>query len=324
MRMAKANAADMRQRIQQAKKGKPARLKPLVTAWMLANQDHEFSDAAIDVAVETLKRARRRPKYLRNSPSAGHHDFCDRRAVIAFNGYSQEPVNDIVTLNKFADGNYGHLMWQLRLFEMGFLAGEFTEVFLNVPHWGVAGTADGILSVPMEGWDPGMTREEVRALVDSGDVPVWWSLLEVKRMASYRFRNAVASGDTESKIHWQGANYWMGANRLLKDHFEERGRGETVEDVCYWHENKDSNEFIEFDIVPADTLIDQMSTFYGQVIKDAGGHRLPPRPFEDGSRECNGCWFAERCRRLERKGKTKMSPAPGKVYDRNFPEPQED
>jgi hypothetical protein len=180
--------AKMKDLIKAAKAKTPARLKPLVTQWMLANQRHEFSDEAIEVAVETLKRARRTPKYMRNSPSAGHRDFCDRQGVIAFLGYPSDPIDDIVVLNKFADGNYGHLMWQLRLFDMGFMEAEHVEMFVRVPEWGVAGTCDGVLSVPMEGWDPRMHRDEVRALVNSGDVHVWGSLLEVKRMASYRFR----------------------------------------------------------------------------------------------------------------------------------------
>jgi len=314
--------SSLKDRIKAAKRGTPQKLKPLVTSWMLENQNHEWSDAAIDVAVETLKRARRMPQYMRNSPSAGHFDNCDRRAVIAFNGHKSDPIDDVVTLGKFADGNYGHLMWQLRLFDMGFMAAEHVEMFVSVPHWGVAGTCDGVISVPMEGWNPTMGREEARALVDSGEVPVWWSLLEVKRMASYRFRSCVANDSTEDKITWQGANYWMGANKKLHPLFSERNRGEAVQDICYWHENKDTNEFIEFDIVPGDGQIRQMHEFYAKVLNSAGGQQLPERPFQDEDKwsPCNRCNMRTHCLRLERKGKTTLGPASGKKWDKDFPE----
>lgn len=284
----------------QSGSGVEQRLMPMWTAWRMNNSDHTFSDGAMQMATEVLQRRQRTYKGMRHSPSAGGD--CIRQSVISFHGYKQRDNESIVTQHKFDDGNFGHLRWQMYLYDMGVLAAA--EVPLAYKPWGVAGTADGVLEVPLEGWDKSMNRAEVRALVESGDVPVWTSLLEIKRMAQYRWQTAKNDKMPEYKILWQGAVYYTAAKH---------SKYPKIDDVCYWFEGKDVNDVVEFDIKPEERMVAKIDRYYKQSLAHYEAGSLPERPFADGSKTCNWCWFKHHCKRFEEKGRETITPAKGAV-----------
>lgn len=290
-----ANA--LKDRILASRSKNVARVKPMWEAWRIARPDHVMSDSALELAVHVLKRREAGYQHARHSPSTANH--CIRRSVFQYLGHKGEEVKDPNTLVKFDGGNFGHLRWQMYFHEMGLLRGA--EVVSLHPDLRVAGTCDGIMDIPLEGWDREMTREEVRALIDSGTVPVWSGVLEIKEMFSRRWTNNRTGGTPEAKTRWQGDLYCIANQRV----------DPSIEGTVFWFENKDTNELCEFDLPPTDIAIARMQEFYGEANALVDARTLPPRPYKNSDYECRYCPLLEMCQRYEAKGKTTIKPAKG-------------
>lgn len=282
--------SNLKDRILASRSKTPAHVLPMWQAWRIANQDHVFSDEALELAIHILKRREKGYRHARHSPSTANH--CIRRSVLEYMGYKSAPVVDPVTLGKFDGGNFGHLRWQMLFFDMGIL--RDAEVVAYYPDWRVAGTCDGIMDIPLEGWNRDMTRAEVRALVESGDVPVWSGTLEIKEMFSRRWANNRSGGQPEPKVRWQGDLYTLCLQRTSPE----------LQGTVFWFENKDTNEIVEYDLPPIKGALERMGDFYGDAIANEDAGTLPDRPFTDSSYECRYCGVSEHCKRLQQKGTT--------------------
>lgn len=299
--------SSLRERIQAAKADKPLLLVPKIKAWMIANANNRsWSDEGLELAMRLLRRQDAKGDTMaehRFSPSSATYDHCDRRAVISYMGYPSDPIDDPETLNRFWAGDMTHLKWQVNLFEMGFAEAHHLEMPVAVPEYGAQGTCDGVLSVPLSGWSPEMTREQTRALVahlqDMDPTQIWSPLLEIKDMNEYRYRACVARGGTEEKILWQGAIYKEGAERLL---------GFELDGVCFFHENKANNSFTEYDWTPSERLAEEMRLKYRDWLRLTSSNELPPRMFTDSDKPCRFCSVHSHCVRLDQKGKTSIKP----------------
>ncbi len=250
--------------------------------------------------MDILKRREKGYKHARNSPSTANH--CIRRSVFQYMGRKGEEVKDPNTLVKFDGGNFGHLRWQMYFFEMGLL--RAAEVVSYHPAMRVAGTCDGIMDIPLEGWDREMTRLEVRALIDSGTVPVWSGVLEVKEMFSRRWENNRSGGQPEPKTRWQGDLYYL-CNKRIEP---------TLQGTVFWFENKDTNELVEYDLPATPAAIKRMEEFYDQVENYVESGTLPERPYTNSSYECRYCPLIETCKTFERKQKLTIKASKNLTY----------
>jgi len=292
-------ATDLKTRVQAARSSTPSRLYPIWSAWRIhAGGNYQFSDGAIQLAIDILSRRQRTYKHMRNSPSMANH--CVRASVISFLGYKQGDIEDVDILQRFDGGNFGHLRWQMYLYDMGVL--DRAEVPVFAPEMGVAGTCDGVVDIPTgTWWNPALTREQVRYQIEVEKSPHWHGLLEIKEMASYRWRYNKTQGQPEPKVRWQGDIYTVAAQR----------EDPRLEGMCYWFENKDTNNVLEYDLAPEEVAVNNMSSFYGVVMDHVNEGKLPARPYEDGSRECNSCFFRDHCQRMDRKNRVTIGPAKG-------------
>jgi hypothetical protein len=279
----------------------------MVSAWRIKNPDKPFSASAIELAEQILRRSDEVERIGKFGPSSGGD--CERQLVMSFMGYPSKAPDNLAMLNRFQDGNYGHLMWQMVMWDMGIL--EVAEFPIEVVRWGVAGTCDGIVAIPDwrkvdGGYDPRMSRQDVRDIVESGDVPVRRLVLEIKRANDFRWNMMRSRGEPEQKVVWQGNLYYHGAREVTGD--------DTIKGVCYWLENKDNNDIVEYDLVPTDSNVALMEKFYRtKVLNKAAVGKLPPRPFEREEKyprghACGFCWQRERCDRWDDKGKRKIKP----------------
>lgn len=288
----------MKDRVKAAKNKTPRHLLDKYSAWRMARPEIEWEPETLKVAIDILERRQKGYKHHRFSPSFANG--CIRAAVISFNGYKSSQAPNIRIQDLFDNGNFGHLKWQMLLFQMGMLVKP--EVVITHPEWYVAGTCDGILEIPLKGYDRDMTREEVRTLVTSGTVPVWSGVLEIKQMNEWRYKNNKVAGSPEEKVRWQGDLYYESANR-----YEDA----NLDGTCYWFQNNNSAEVTEFCFAPTQGSLDIMAGYYEVVQRYVDSGTLPERPFLDGSPECNGCFYAAHCKAFERKGKTTIKPARG-------------
>lgn len=291
-------------RARQRSKGRTVLVRPLVSAWMLKNADKPFTDEAVSLAEEILRRNDGKSRKGLFSPSQG--DKCMRASVMKFFGYPDRKVDSFATLNLFRDGNYGHLMWQMIMWDMGIL--ERAEFEVQVQKWGVAGTCDGVIAVPdfskvEGGYDPRMTRQDVRDIVESGSVKTTRLIAEIKRQNEYRWGLQQSSGEPEAGILWQGGLYYYGAREVLPPEEAERLKG-----VCYWLENKNNNGILEFNLAPTKAGLIAFQDFYGEALEYAKASKLPDRVDVKGSRTCNMCWQRHRCDEWTEKGRTEIAP----------------
>lgn len=285
-----ANA--LKDRILASRSKTHARLKPMWEAWRIAHPDHEWSDGAIELAIHILQRRQKGYPHARHSPSTANH--CIRRSVLQYLGHKGEDVKDANTLGKFDGGNFGHLKWQMYFYDMGML--RDAEVPSMDGDLRSAGTCDGIIDIPLSGWDKMMTREQVRALVDSGDVEVWSGTLEIKEMFSRRWANN--RPNVEPKTRWQGELY----QRMNERRFDD------LDGALFWLENKDTNEIIEYDLEPDKLLRKRIDDFYAEANALVDSGTLPPRPYKDSDYECRYCPLLQLCKKLEAKGRTTIKP----------------
>src|SRR5687768_6640110 len=128
----------------QRRKKRTVLVRPIVSAWTLKHYDDPFSADTIELAESILRRNDDTLRIGKFSPSSANK--CMRASVMQFMGYPSTPVDSFSTLNRFHDGNYGHLFWQMIMWEIGIL--EKAEFPVSVKKYGVAGTCDGILSIP--------------------------------------------------------------------------------------------------------------------------------------------------------------------------------
>lgn len=287
--------SSLKDRIKAVRSKTEARVLPMWQSWRIAHQDHVFSDEAIELAHHVLQRRLKGYPHVRHSPSTANH--CIRRSVLQYMGYPSEPVRDATTLGKFDGGNFGHLRWQMYFFDMGLL--RAAEVPASDPDLRVAGTCDGIIDIPLVDWDRDMSREDVRGLIEylqaTDTTKVWSGALEIKEMFSKRWLNNRSAGQPEPKTRWQGDVYCLALQRKYPE----------LEGTVFWFENKDTNELLEYDLPPQSP--DKIAAFYGEANHLIDDGEVPPRPYTDSSYECRFCGVSEHCKRLERKGKTKVS-----------------
>lgn len=288
----------------QKRKGRTVMVRPLVSAWRLKNPDKPFSDSAVELAEHILRRNDDTVRIGRFSPSSA--DECIRASLLKFNGYPDKDPDTFSMVNRFQDGNYGHLMWQMVMWDMGIL--ERAEFPVEVVKWGAKGTCDGVLAIPdfsaVGGYDPRMSRQDVRDIVESGDVKVTRLIAEIKRAAEFRWSMMQSLGEPEPKIVWQGSLYYHGAKEVLT-----KAESKTLKGVCYWLENKNNNDIFETDLAPTAQGTQAMEDFYGKAVKFAARGRLPKRPYEEKSKECNRCWVHEHC--VAHEGKKRIAPWKG-------------
>lgn len=290
--------SSMRDRIKAAKSKTPRHLLDKYASWRMAHPELDWSAETIGMAEDILRRREQGYPFMRFSPSAANG--CVRAAVISFMGYKSSQAPNIRINNIFDIGNFGHLKWQMLLYEMGVLVKP--EVVVSYPDWYVAGTTDGILEIPLKGYEREMSRKDVRDLVTSGTVPVWRGILEIKQMNEWRYKNNKVAGSPEEKVRWQGDVYYFAGERY--EH--------NFDGTCYWFQNNNNGEVTEFSLPPTSGIRDTITAYYDVVKAYVDAGTLPERPYLDGSTECNGCFFADHCAAFERKGKTAIKPARGK------------
>ena len=274
--------SSLKDKIKQAQKGEKRRVEPLVNAWLHHQYDNggiEWSDETLAMAQHVLKRKDGEYPHMRNSPSNGAS--CIRSAVIGFMGHNDKQTHDIGTRLRFLDGDFGHLMWQMVMFEMGILVDA--EIPVGIPDMWVAGTADGLLSVPLEGYDKRMSRQDVLDLCKTVDT--WDAAVDFKRMFSRRYSNNKTYG-SEDKVVWQLDVYAYGLG---------------TKNTCFWYQNKDTNEVYEIDRTMSDERIEEMKAFYKSVHRHYKKRKLPAAPFKEGDKACKWCRAEKFCRDAEKK-----------------------
>ena len=289
--------SSLKDRVKAAKNKTPRHLLDKYTAWRMYRPEIRWDPETLEVALDILRRREEGYKHMRSSPSMGNH--CIRQSVIAYMGYKSSNAPNIRVQGLFDDGNFGHLKWQMLHYQMGVLVKP--EVVLTLPGYGVAGTCDGILEIPLEGYERDMERKDVLALVASGSVPVWRGVAEYKQMGSWRYKNNKVAGSPEPKVRWQGDIYYEMANRY--EH--------NLDGTMFWFENKDNAEITEYDLAPTKDAVALMHAYYDEVQENVAAGILPERPFLPGSTECNSCFHAEHCDKFTKKGKTTIKPARG-------------
>ena len=273
----------LKDKIQAAREDREPVVMPMVNKWLMANPNHIWSDESIDLARSILRRREKTYPYERHSPSS--FNGCMRKSVIMFKGYKGKDPEEYRTWRLFLDGNFGHLKWQMTLFEMGIL--RKAEVPVLIPDMKAGGTCDGILGIPKEGYDPKMTRAEVLDLA-SGDNLIS-SSLEVKNHNEYIWK--LNKGQPKENTEWQGHLYTHGIRKMaaLHDDYPE------VTHTCFIIDNKNTSEVIEHFVEWDDKWVKKLKRYYNKVNSFAELDQLPKRGFERGSTQCKYCPVRDVC-----------------------------
>ncbi len=166
----------------------------------------QFSQKTIDLAVEILRggEIRNRDPKIFHASAAG---ACRRQQILAIYHPDRIRVDPLDAIQRMDDGKWGHLKWQMVLYEMGLL--KRWEFQVRYRPWNAGGAPDGVLVLP---WlDP--DRE---------------FLLEIKRVSDYRFTQMLRTGAPEHGFILQTHTYIQATD---------------LAHIIYFVENKNTNDW---------------------------------------------------------------------------------
>lgn len=167
----------IRRMIKNAKKASELIITPELDRWLLSSLDEPLSVELADLLHDIVSQGQRDRAGSFSGSRAGQ---CYRAQTFGFIGVPGRGISDAVLANRFDDGRWRHLRWQVNLLSAGLL--KQVEVPIPYPNpWRLKGSMDGI---GFDSWTPMMHGEfmfELKGWSALVDEPVTHHVMQMHR-----------------------------------------------------------------------------------------------------------------------------------------------
>ncbi len=217
-------ASRVKDALKKVNKSKDKLLTPLITEFMATHELFNFDDKAIALATQIMKaeRIHRRSDVFHPSGAGA----CMRAQVLSMNGAQSEKETDLQLENIFDDGKWRHLRWHLMVYRMK-ISHSIEPFISNKTLRRVGGSPDQVLNLSKP--YPWLAGKRVG--------------FEMKGARSSAYQGVVANRRPMVHHLYQICIYMM----IL---------GLDLYTIIY--ENKDTQEWFEFDVALDDTYKDRI------------------------------------------------------------------